>query len=446
MKVEMKDSGIEWIGKIPHDWQVVRIKNTSLLKGRIGWQGLKSSEYLDEGAYLITGTDFQNGFISWEKCVRISKERFDEAPEIHIKENDLLITKDGTIGKVAVAINCPNEVSLNSGVLLIRNTKQIKYYSKYIFYVLMSDVFWNWYYSNQTGGSTIQHLYQEQFYNFTHILPPFQLQQQIANFLDEKCADIDQLITLQQHMIDELKAYKQSVITEAVCKGLDKSVPMKDSGIEWIGEVPEGWEIKKMNNICSIITDFVASGSFENLRNNVKYLDEPDYAMLVRTTDLSNKDRNISRVYISEHAYNFLSNSNLNGGEIILPNIGGVGEVYIVSKLYDKMSLAPNSIMFKTTLNDKYYYYYFLSDAGSVSIKSMSQSTAQPKFNKTQLRGLRVLVPPIEVQNIIAFYLDNKCAKIETLISIKQQKIDELKEYKKSMIYEYITGKKQVEL
>ena len=140
-----------------------------------------------------------------------------------------------------------------------------------------------------------------------------------------------------------------------------------------------------------------------------------------------------------------MNSSNLFGGEIALPNIGAsVGDVYIVPKLYKRMSLAPNAIMFKTTMCDKYYYYYFCSKIGKESIYNISQSTAQAKFNKTELREIRVPTPSLEEQQSIASYLDTKCAEIDDLIAIKQSKIEELKEYKKSIIYEYVTGKKEV--
>ena len=118
---------------------------------------------------------------------------------------------------------------------------------------------------------------------------------------------------------------------------------MKESGIEWIGEIPKDWEVRKLNAVSDTITDFVASGSFASLNENVKYLDETDYAMLIRTVDLSNK-RSTKPVYINKHAYNYLSNSNLFGGEIILSNIGSVGSVFIYEPMYERASLAPNAI------------------------------------------------------------------------------------------------------
>jgi restriction endonuclease S subunit len=215
---------------------------------------------------------------------------------------------------------------------------------------------------------------------------------------------------------------------------------MKDSGIEWIGDVPEEWEVTKFYRVCSVITDFVASGSFESLRINVPYHDYPDYAMLVRTIDLSGKGRVSGKVYISKHSYDFLNNSNLFGGEIILPNIGAsVGDVYIVPNLYERMSLAPNSIMFKTKQCDKYWYYYFYSEAGKRAIFNICQSTAQPKFNKTELRDIRVCIPTNKEQQAIADYLDKKCSEIDSLIELQEQMIEELKAYKQSVITEAVT-------
>lgn len=214
--VPMKDSGIEWIGKIPKNWNITRIKYTSILKGRIGWQGLKSDEYINEGPYLITGVDFVDGRIDWNNCFHISKQRYDEAPEIHIFEGDLLITKDGTIGKLAIAENCPKNVSLNSGVLLIRNKKNGDYLNRYLYYVLQSDVFWKWFRLSQNGNSTIIHLYQEQFSNFRYSLPSIEEQKNIISHLDNSCDKLDKLISTHNITIEKLKEYRKSIIFEAV--------------------------------------------------------------------------------------------------------------------------------------------------------------------------------------------------------------------------------------
>lgn len=213
--VPMKDSGIEWIGEIPEAWRTIAIKYTSWLKGRIGWQGLTSDEYINDGPYLITGTDFKNGMINWESCVHISEERFEQDADIHIQEGDLLITKDGTVGKVALVQNIPGKVSINSGILLIRNTK-INYDNKFLYYTLLSEEFKVWFYNTKPENSTILHLYQNQFYNFKFAFPTIDEQKKIIDYLDQKVAKIQKIIKSKQQQINQLTEYKNSLIFEYV--------------------------------------------------------------------------------------------------------------------------------------------------------------------------------------------------------------------------------------
>lgn len=213
---KMKDSGVEWIGEIPEGWSTIKIKFTSWLKGRIGWDGLKSSEFVEEGPYLITGTDFDNGGINWNTCVHISEERFQEDELLHIQENDLLITKDGTIGKLAIVKNCPEKVSLNSGVMIIRNDSQYKYLDRYMYYILQSNQFNLWFELSQSGNSTIRHLYQNRFYDFEYSYPSMNEQEQIADYLDKKCESIRRLVDIKKSKIEKLQEYKKSLIYEYV--------------------------------------------------------------------------------------------------------------------------------------------------------------------------------------------------------------------------------------
>lgn len=214
--VPMKDSGVEWIGEIPANWSVIRIKNASWLKGRIGWDGLKSTEFIEEGPYLITGTDFINGKINWSTCVHITDERFEEDMLLHVFEGDLLITKDGTVGKLAIVKNAPEKVSLNSGVMIIRNIDTTKYTTKWLYYILSSNQFDLWYQLSQRGNSTIKHLYQAQFYNFAYALPSIEIQKKICDKLDYDCEIIHQLTDSHLAKIEYLKQYRQSIIYEYV--------------------------------------------------------------------------------------------------------------------------------------------------------------------------------------------------------------------------------------
>ena len=212
----------------------------------------------------------------------------------------------------------------------------------------------------------------------------------------------------------------------------------RDSGVEWLGKIPEHWKQMKMSLLAKFITDFVSSGSFKSLKENIIYLDEPNHAMLVRTTDLSNK-RNVGKVYINKSAYDFLSNSNLFGGEIILPNIGSVGEVYLYNPLYKNSTLAPNAIMLDMKGSNRYYFYLFQDNKINATLKLIGNEAIQVKFNKTQLRGLVVHTPPFQEQQSIANYLDMVTVKIDTLIEKQTKLIELLREKRQVLISTAVT-------
>ena len=180
------------------------------------------------------------------------------------------------------------------------------------------------------------------------------------------------------------------------------------------GNLPSSWEIEKIGDYATVITDYVANGSFASLAENVNYKDTPDYAVLIRLTDYNN-DFSGDFVYIDEHAYEFLGKSKLFGGEIIISNVGAnVGTVFKCPVLSTNMSLGPNAIMMKTKGNDDFYYYWFLSRNGQHSLQSIVTGSAQPKFNKTNFRDLLVPVPPKEIQDRIADFLGRIDDKIQT--------------------------------
>ena len=213
---KMKDSGVEWIGVVPEGWKITRIKYNYYLKGRIGWQGLTSADYIEEGPYLITGTDLVDGKVNWNNAVHISTENYEIAPDIHLKDNDLLISKDGTIGKVALVSNIGDkQASLNSGVLLVRNTGDTMI-NRYLFYVLQSNIFWRWFDSKKSPNSTILHLYQGDFKDFKYPVPDYDEQGKIAKYLDINVRKIDKLLLDKNDVITQLEIYKKSLIYEYV--------------------------------------------------------------------------------------------------------------------------------------------------------------------------------------------------------------------------------------
>lgn len=212
--VAMKDCGVEWIGKISSKANIIRLKHFSYMKGRIGWQGLKSTDFIDEGPYCITGTDFINGQVNWDTCYHVSEERYQMDPYIQIKIGDLLVTKDGTIGKMAIISKLPNKACLNSHLLIVRPLNN-KFTNKYLYYVMLSDIF-SHYYSLVSNGSTMDSLSQEKMGNFSFPIYNIDIQHIITDYLDRKCAEIDAVLADKQKQLDTLTEYKKSLIYEYV--------------------------------------------------------------------------------------------------------------------------------------------------------------------------------------------------------------------------------------
>lgn len=430
---EMKDSGVEWIGKVPSDYGTASIGSLfSIKKNIIGRE--------PETVLSITQTGIRPKDLS-------SNEGQNASSYAHyqiVNEGDFAMNHmDLLTGWI--------DISKYEGVtspdyrVFTLNDKEMsaEYFLRVFQYYYTNKVFFGF----GQGVATLGR-WRLPAINFKKIdvpVPPVLEQRRIIVAIDDSVGKVEALIANVQVQIEKLKAYKQSLITEVVTKGLDPTVPMKESGIVWVGEIPAEWKTIKMSRICDVITDYVASGSFASLAENVTYIDSPDYAMLVRTVDVSGKGHVSQPVYINQHAYEFLSNSNLYGGELMFPNIGAsVGDVYIVPKLYEKMSLAPNSIMVRSGENHKYLYYYFCASAGRSQLLDIAQSTAQPKFNKTDFRQLRITLPSRKEQDEIVAVLDTKCDTVDRLIALKQSKIEKLEQYKRSLIYEYVTGKKEV--
>ena len=187
----------------------------------------------------------------------------------------------------------------------------------------------------------------------------------------------------------------------------------------------EGWEYKKLGDICSI-ADFVSNGSFASLKENVKYYNSPNYAVLVRLADASNGFDKSKFVYTDEHGYNFSKKSHLYGGELIMSNVGSVGSMFICPMMNQPMTLAPNTISILSQ-NNKFLYYYFLSDGFKVKLNGITSSTTLKKFNKTNFKLLEIAIPSLSEQQSIVDYLDSAFAKIDAMKANAEKALNEAK-------------------
>ena len=433
----MKPSGIDWIGEIPRSWNIKRIKYLAQLKGRIGWQGLTSDEYTDVGPFLITGVDFSDGGINWESCVHITEERWAEAPEIHIKNGDLLITKDGTVGKVAIVENLQGKASLNSGVLLIKTSG--KYNKKFLYWTLLSEEFWTWFRLKNAGNSTIVHLYQNDFAEFSYTFPDATEQQAIADFLDKECDQIDSIATDLEKQIALLQQYKKSLITETVTKGLDKSVPMKDSGVEWIGEIPEHWEISRVRHLASLCSGATPSKDVLSYwEGNIPWVSSQEVKSdIIKDTSL----------HISEEAINSCSTQLMPAGTLVMVVRSGILQHTIPVALLGVPATINQDIkafQFNHLMLPAYFKYYIQGENDALLSVIIKDKTTVESVDNQLLLSLKLMVPPIEEQKAIVAFLNYKCGYIDKILNDKQEQLNLLMQHKKSLIYEYVTGKKRV--
>lgn len=436
---KLKDSGVEWIGEIPTDWSIGRIKYNFYLKGRIGWQGLKADEFVDNGPFLVTGTDFENGNVNWSKCYHISEERYMEAPEIHVENGDLLVTKDGTVGKVAYINNKPEKVSLNSHLLLIRPNSQL-YYNKFLFWVIQSPIF-DKYFSLSQNGTIMASLSQEKINNFSFPLPGMETQQCIADYLDRKCSQIDAIIARQQEVIEKLKAYKLSVITEAVTKGLNPDVPMKDSGVEWIGEIPEHWTV----SVLRYGLDNIQTGPFGSQLHAEDYIEDGIFvinpANIVEGCIVPD-----NRCSVTESKAQELSRHILDKGDIVFARRGEMGRCACFSGCSKQYLCGTGCIKIRCNANlmPEFISWFLQTSCVKQYLTLNSVGTTMANLNTTIISGIPVVYPPMSEQERIVKYIKNKIYEIDDALKNKLSIVDKFTEYKKSLIYEVVTGKKEV--
>ena len=430
----MKESGIDWIGQIPEEWEISKIKFTTQLNGRIGWQGLTSAEYKEEGPYLITGTDFHNGTINFETAVHIDEKRWLEASQIQVENGDLLITKDGTVGKVAIISGLDDKASLNSGVLRIQTIDEID--RRFLYYVLLSDEFWMWFNYTNSGASTILHLYQNVFDEFTFTFPQKNEQQKIADFLDKKTAQLDKAKALLEEQIQKLKDYRASLIYETVTKGLDKTVPLKDSGIDWIGQVPQGWGVKAIKYIF----DEIGSGSTPKSDNEIFYDGDINW---IQSGDLYQTDT-VTSVSKTISYQGFKSTSAL---KIYQPpfvalamygaSVGNVAVSYIDA-------CVNQAVVVMLGASEKVRFGKYAIEASKSNLIFSAQGGTQPNISQNLIKNWSIPQPKNEEQVQIVDFLDKKIVQIDKLIQIKNQQIENINKQRQTLIYDYVTGKRRV--
>ena len=427
-----KDSGIEWIGKIPQNWNVRKLfgllksigsgttpkGNDSYYDGDIPW--LNTGDLTDSYVNIIgkTVTD-----IAMTEC---------SALKLFDKNSVVIAMYGATIGKLGI-ITFPT--TTNQACCVMSCSKSL--YNKYLFYVLYSA---RDYILTLSYGAGQPNISQETMKSFKLCCPDVVEQQKIADYLDKKCGEIDKVVETEKSVIEKLKEYKQSIITEAVTKGLDKSVPLKDSSIEWIGKIPQHWEVRKLKKTINLIADI---DHYMPNTTDTGY----SYLMTGDLKDIASKIDFENCKHISDSDYKDLSKKiHPVLDDVIFARYATIGTVcyvdiqkdFLVS--YSCLTIRPNS----EKLFGKFLYYYLISDTFKIEVSQYINSNTQSNVGLDSLQKVYMVLPNKTEQQQIAEYLDKKCSEIDKAIGDKQQVIEKFTEYKKSLIYECVTGKRKV--
>ena len=429
MAREYRDSGIEWIGQIPKEWEVIKGKNLLNLMSRPVRETDDVVTCFRDGEVILRSERRTEGFTMSDKEIGYQG----------INEGDIVIHgMDGFAGAMGIS----KSTGKGSPVLIVCNPKGFDD-SRYIIYYLRSLAITNVFLALATG---IRERSCDLRWNKISVLPFIRpqsnTQQKIAGYLDKVCGEVDEMVALQETMIEELKAYKQSVITEAVTKGLDPNVPMRNSGIDWIGDIPEHWGIQRLKTLGWTQNGISQSGDY--------FGEDYEYPFI----SYSDAYKNYSLPYPSGRANSSEEDRqkySLTEGDVLFTRTSEtIEEIGFASTCIETIPNVVYSgflIRFRPTSENMFKgfsKYYFRSQVHRAYFVKQMNIVTRASLGQDLLKNLVVLLPPLDEQRAIASYLDTKCSEIDSLIAMKQAKIDELKEYKKSVIYEYVTGKKEV--
>ncbi len=415
-----KDSGIAWIGDIPEHWKVIPHKRIMRKKKII------KEFYAGENILSLT----KKGVIIRDLEAGGKMPTTFNGYQVLYPDNLLMCLFDIDVTPRCVGIIKDEGLSSPAYSQFILNELG---YTPFFDYLLryMDDEKCLLHLSKNLRNS----LTEDDFGQIETIVPSFPEQQAIADYLDWKCGEIDELITLQEEMITKLQSYKQSVITEAVTKGLDKNVPLKDSGIEWIGEIPEHWSKNKIIRLFSIIGSGTTpkSSKEDNYNGSINW---------IQSGDINGGDIEICKNTISYTAFKEYPALKIYQAPFIIVAMYGASVGNISISQIDGCVNQACCVMNETKQNFKYLFYAMNSVKKYLIYRA--EGGGQPNISQDKIKNTWLPIPPLSEQQSIADYLDQRCSEINELISIKQQKIEKLKEYKKSLIFECVTGKRKV--
>jgi type I restriction enzyme S subunit len=434
-----KDSGVVWLGDVPEGWEVMSLKLfTSTIKGF----AFKSNDFKDIGIPIIKTTDIKNNTIK-NATIFMEKEISRKYTQVKVRTKDIILStvgshpriKNSAVGQIGIVPSFHNNSLLNQNAVIFKPNKLFMI-NDYFPYLLRSSIYREHLDLYAHGTANQASLSLEDMLKYKTCIPPLKEQTQIANYLDQKTTKIDTLIEKQQTLIKLLKEKRQALISHAVTKGLDDSVAMKDSGVEWLGDVPEGWEIKKLKHIGQAIIGLTYSPS--------NIVDENEGTLVLRSSNLQNGGLYYGdNVYVNSDIPDKLITKN---GDIVICSRNGsrklIGKNAMIDKASAGVSFGAFTSVFRSNQNP--FVFYILNSSLFKYQSGRFMTTTINQLTTGTLNEFQIALPSENEQSVIVKYLVSKTQKIDTLINKATQAIELLKERRTALISAVVTGKVDV--
>ena len=426
MARQMKDSGVEWIGEIPEDWKISKIKYVA-----------------DFSPKCITASIAQEDFVGYAPMECIKQGYFipmnlpyGALPKslTPFTDNDIVIAKVTPCfenGNIAIMHSLPNNIGFGSSELFVLRSKDVSV--KFLFYWLQNSAFVDRAISTMTGTGGLKRVSSSFIQNSPILLPDSDGQHRIADYLDAKCAEIDKVVEKTRETIEEYKKLKQSIITETVTKGLNSDAEMKDSGIPWIGKIPVEWSIERLQRHLREI-------NHSNNPVQTKQILSLTNKLGVIPYETKGNIGNKSKEDYSDYKLAYPDTIVVNSMNVIIGSVGISNYFGCVSPVY--YVFAP-----ETGNNVRFLNYIFQTTGFQKELRCYANGILEIRLRVSSDKILKrdVAIPSVEEQKLIVSFLDAKCAELDSIIEKKERLIEELGSYKKSLIYECVTGKKEVQ-
>lgn len=437
-----KDSGVQWIGKIPSHWDVCRLKDHSNIV--LGKMLMSTPPKGEEDNYTLEKY-LKSKNIGWLNVIDseddVEEMWFNEYEKTlyRLKQNDIVMNEGGDVGKIGIWKNTNYICYIQNSVNKITADRLTNpFFLKYLlFAIAKTNYFWS-----IVNPVSIAHLTKEKLSTTPIVYPPLQEQISIASYLDKKCGEIDKALATQQKRIDLLVELRQNIITHAVTRGINPDAPLKDSGVEWIGEVPDHWEVKRIKHCASLYGRIGFRGY-----TTQDLVEEGEGPITLSPSNMKGNMDYSACTYLSWYKYNESPEIQIHNGDVLFVKTGSTyGKTAYVDNLPMEATINPQIIVFKdfNECNGKYFYYLLTTDIVQSQVDNTVIGSTIPTIGQEKIRNYVVPMPPLEEQQQIVAHIEEQTARIDKSIAKAEQQIALLQELKQSIITEVVTGKRKV--